>query len=540
MSDQPAVGATNALYFNAKIWTGDPGKPWADSLIVKEGKVGAIGTFEEASKASGELERFDLGGRLVLPGIHDAHIHLLLSGLKFRFECRLTSNALGEQVVQELCECPMCRNGNLSDWIIAGEINQNIYENGRFDRRFLDESFPDRPVYIFDYSIHNALVNTKALELAGLTADSTDPLGGSYVRREGSSELTGELVERGTWAVKRVIPQHAEDVYLDAVKFSIGMANKFGITSLQEASASLPELKALNTLDGNGELTVHVAAHLVWREEGIGDNNSEGLEELIRMRRDYVSEHVRTDFVKCFLDGAPLPPHFTQADILADSNTIDSTNILIPIEDLVEQLKFLDKEGITMKIHCAGEGSVRHALDAIETVRKANGDSGPLHEIAHSTFIHPDDRGRLGKLRAVAEMSPAIWHNKEPEFAGLAHGFKFKTMADAGTLVTVGSDWVITPNPNLFPALAGMLDRGEESVDLETALRMMTINGATAAGIAQKIGSLETGKSADFIVLDRNLFAASNEEVASTVVLNTVFEGRVVHATEKAPIPKAS
>jgi predicted amidohydrolase YtcJ len=107
--------------------------------------------------------------------------------------------------------------------------------------------------------------------------------------------------------------------------------------------------------------------------------------------------------------------------------------------------------------------------------------------------------------------------------------------------VTVGSDWIITPDPNLFPALGGMIDRGDESVDLETALRVMTIDGATAVGLGGKTGSLEVGKSADFIVLDRDLFGSTVDEIAETVVLNTIFEGKVVHAADGAPIsPKVS
>lgn len=530
--------ATATLYWNARIWTGDKRQPWADALLVRGDRIAGVGRRQDVAVLAAGAGRVDLGGRLVLPGFHDAHIHLLASGLKFRTECRLTANALSDQVIEDICECPMCRNGRLSDWIIGGEINPNVYEPGSFDRRFLDKTFPDRPVYLYDYTTHHALVNSKALELAGIDATTEDPFGGRYVRRGDGREPTGELVERGTWAVKRVIPDYEDDVYLDALKWAVGIANKFGITSVQEASASLPELKALNVLDRADELSLHVAAHVVWREEAYGGDTCERLEELIARRDDFSGPHVRTNFVKCWLDGAPLPPHFTQSDLKPDGE-IDHGKIQIPFEDLVEMLTRLDREGTTLKIHCAGMGAVRHALNAIAEMRRVNGDGGPVHEIAHAGFIHPDDRGRLSRLRAIAEMSPAIWHYKGPEFAGLADGFKFRTMSDTGAVVTIGSDWIITADPNLFPALGGMLDRGAESVDLETALRMLTLSGASAVGLGERTGSIEVGKSADFIVLDRDLFRASIEEIGETTVLNTVFEGKVVYAAENAPVAAA-
>ncbi|MFM2280837.1 MAG: hypothetical protein RLZZ444_3068, partial [Pseudomonadota bacterium] len=369
-------------YVNGKIWTGNKREPWADAIVVREGRITAIGSLSVLHQSVDvEVDTVDLGGRLVIPGFHDAHIHLLASGLKFRTECRLTANALADQVVKDICQCQMCRNGKLSDWIVGGEINPNIYEPGTFDRSFLDAAFPDRPVYLYDYTTHHALVNSKALNLAGIDAETDDPFGGRYVRRAGSREPTGELVERGSWAVKRVIPPYSDEVYMDALRWAVGIANKFGITSVQEASASLPELKGLNVLDQEGQLSLHVAAHVVWREEAYGGDTCDRLEELIRRRDEFASEHVRTQFVKCWLDGAPLPPHFTHSGLNEDGG-IDTSKIQIPFEDLVEMLIRLDREGTTLKIHCAGMGAVRHALNALEAMRKANGDAGPLHEIA--------------------------------------------------------------------------------------------------------------------------------------------------------------
>ncbi|MFF4692327.1 amidohydrolase [Streptomyces sp. NPDC001307] len=523
--------APHVAYVNGRVWTGEPAHPWAQGLLVAGADLVAVGTDEEIrAVAPAGADVIDLGGRMVMPGIHDAHIHLLFSGLKFRYECRLENGAEAPRILRSLADCGCAGHGlpERGGWVVGGEINPNVFPDAAPDRAWLDEAYPDRPIFLYDYTIHHGFANARALELAGIDATTPDPHGGRILRRPDTGEPTGELVERATWAVQRAIPDFSPAVYREAVRWAVSVANRYGITSVQEASASGQELQALGELDAADELTVHVAAHLVWREEGFGMADAELLEERIRDRARYASLHVRTDFVKLWLDGAPLPPHYTHAGIGPD-DTVDDTWLVVPPGELCEALGRFDREGLTVKIHCAAEGSVRVALDAIEAVRKANGPDGPVHEVAHCCFIHPDDLARFSALNAVAEMSPALWHRPEPEFAGLKKGYKFATLRRMGARVTVGSNWIITENPNLFPALQGLLEHGEEKVDLATALHLMTLAGAEAVGMAERIGSLRPGKSADFIVLDRNLFRVPVAEVGATEVLLTVFEGRPVY-----------
>lgn len=524
------------IYTNARIWTGASAARTAEAIGAADGRIVAVGSEEEVRAALPGAESHDLGGRMVMPGIHDAHIHILLSGLKFRFECRLRLNATAPQVAEDLCDCPACQSGKLGNWVIGGEVNPLAFEGGTYNKAFLDESFPDRPVLLYDYTTHNALVNSAALDLAGITAETPDPDGGRIIRDPETNEPTGALVERATWAAHRARNAYSDDVYREAVVWALKEASRFGITSIQEASASLPELTVLSALDAEGALPLRVASHLVWREEAYGGGVSQAdLDRLIARRVEFGSPRLRTDFAKCWMDGQPLPPYFTQCDI-TENNEIDRAKLVISEDDLAAQLVFLDREGVTMKIHCAGMGAVRAALNAIEKMRAENGDGGPFHEIAHAGFVHPDDLPRLSRLRAVAEMSPALWHMKTPEFEPLKYGFKFRTMIGAGAHLTVGSDWIISENPNLFPALAGMLDRGDESISLAEALCRLTRAGAEAVDGAEQFGTLEPGKSADFIVLDRDLFAIPIEDIAGTIVLNTVFEGRVVHADAAGPL----
>ena len=326
----------------------------------------------------------------------------------------------------------------------------------------------------------------------------------------------------------RVMPDYRGEIYRDAIAWAASVCHRYGITSVQEASASPQALAAYRDLDHAGGLNLHVAAHLVWGEEGFGMATTAELDRTIAERERFASVHLDTGRIKIWLDGSPLPPHMTQADLDAHGNT-DETNILVAEDQLTEVLSRFDAAGLSVKIHCAGAGSVRAALDAFEAVRQSNGRHGPAHEIAHCPFIHDDDYKRFGQLNVVAEMSPAIWHLDLP---GHDHAFKFRKILDSGTTMTIGSDWIITPNPNLFPALQGMLQHGEESVDLATAVALLTIGGAKVIGRDRMQGTITTGKSADLIVLDRNIFEIPIDQIGTTQVLRTIFEGRTVFESD--------
>ena len=516
---------------NGRIYTVDPATPWAAAVLIENGTFTVVGSNEDVRAAAPDGTEFvDLGGRMAMPGLHDAHTHLLFSGLKFRYEARLPPGGTPAEIVHDLhhCRCAELVDEGTQPWIVGGEFLPAAFAEGELDRAFLDEAFPDQPVFLYDYTIHHALVNSKALEIAGLSDDSTDPPGGRLIRRPGTNELTGELVETARWPVMRAMPDYRAEVYRDAVAWAASVCHRYGITSVQEASASPQTLAAYRDLDHAGALNLHVAAHLVWREEGFGMATTAELDRTIAERESLTSEHLDTGRIKIWLDGSPLPPHMTQADLDAHG-IVDETNILVDEDQLTEVLSRFDAAGLSVKIHCAGEGSVRAALDAFEVVRQSNGNRGPAHEIAHCPFIHDDDYTRFGRLNVVAEMSPAIWHLDLP---GHDDAFKFRRILDSGATMTIGSDWIITPNPNLFPALQGMLQHGQESVDLPTAVQLLTVGGAKVVGRDRMQGTISTGKSADLIVLDRNIFEIPTDQIGETQVLRTIFEGRTVFESD--------
>lgn len=405
---------------NGRIYTVDPVRPWAEAVLIEDRAFTRVGTDEDIRAAAPPGTEFiDLRGRMAMPGLHDAHTHLLFSGLTFKHEVRLTPGAGPNQIVHDLsgCKCADLVAEGEQAWIVGGEFLPMAFGDGDLDRRFFDELFPDQPVFLYDYTIHHALVNSKALELAGLDENSQDPPGGRLVRREGSRELTGELVEQARWPVLSAMPDYRAEVYREALLWAVSVCHQFGITSIQEASASPQALAAYRDIDLQDGLDLHAAAHMVWREEGFGMASTAELDRTIASHEQFATEHLDPRFVKIWLDGAPLPPHMTQAD-LDDDGGIDRSNILVDPEQLAEVVGQFDAAGLGVKIHCAGEGSVRAAFDAFQAVRAANGPDGPRHEVAHCTYIHANGYHRSRDHTVVAEMSPAIWHIEDVWLGG--------------------------------------------------------------------------------------------------------------------------
>ncbi|MFT5350339.1 MAG: putative amidohydrolase YtcJ [Gammaproteobacteria bacterium] len=516
------------VYTNAEIYTMDPLQPWANAVAIQDNKFIAVGSNEEIGKFVGKNTFVvDLQGRMAMPGIHDAHTHLEWAGIFMHHECTLPHNATPKKIVETLKDCDVRRPDN---WITAGLYSPFIFENGRPDNTFLNEAFPNTPVYLTDFSAHHGLANAKALELAEISLTTSNPVGGVIVRDPDTGAATGELVETANSLMQRVIPAYDDRVYRKALQWAIKMSNQYGITSVQEASATRRELQILNELDNENELSLRVSAHLVWQYERFADATLSEIQKLREHRAQYQSSRVDTRFIKVWLDGAPLPPNFTHSD-LGDANQVESNKLLISQEDLNETIASLDRQGLIVKMHVAGMGAARTALNALEYTRKVNGDSGLLHELAHAGFIHEDDMQRMKSLGAVAEMSPAIWHLNLPGFDVLSKAFRFKSLQEKDVHTVVGSDWIIMPTPNIFPALQGMIERGDESIDLASALATVTINGAQVTRQAHLIGSIEKGKDATFIVLDQNLFKIPVNKIHETTVDMTIFEGRTVYET---------
>ena len=543
--------APETIYTNGFIYTVNPEMPNAEALAVSDGKIIALGSNDEVQAlVSDETRVVDLDGRMLMPGIHDMHAHPMEAGEKYNFQCAFPFTFTMDQIIAKLTEC--AAETPAGEWIRGGQWAMELMETDTVPHKdILDAITREHPIYLGDSTVHGAWLNSRALAELDIDEGTPDPQGGVILREPGTMEPTGVLVDNAAYNILDDLPAYSDEQYETALAWSMHEMNKVGVTSVKEALTDGRSLKAFRGLDQDGRLTMKISTSIAWRMPWID------YETNVRQRADYATENVGTEFIKIMLDG--IPPTRTAAMLdpyLPDEEHGDSfTGKLIHSpEQLTEDMVYLDGQGLTVKVHATGDRAVRVTLDAVEAARKVNGGPGMMHEISHAELIHPDDLPRFKELNVAAEFSPILWYPSPlvqvmEQVIGEERAGRFwptRSLLEAGAHVIYGSDWPsVVPDPNPWPGIEAMVTRRdpygnfpgtlwpEQAVDLETALRIFTLNGAAAGKQADRTGSIEVGKSADFIVLDRNIFQVPVEDISETKVLMTVVSGREVYSAEQ-------
>lgn len=385
-TDNNAIG-----YVNGKVYTVDPSKPWASAFIVSPtGEFDSVGNDEEIMKlaTSRGLATCDLRQQFVMPGIHDAHTHLLMAGEGKTWQTDIdwdsNEQTLASKLKGRLCNCRFSHI--VGDWVVGNFYVPNLFPDGKPDRKYLDDEFPSTPVLIREMSGHKVLVNSEALRRLKIDVyKSQPPPGGVYVRREDGA-MTGELFETATGAAWTNLPIPPLRIVKESILQSIQTCHKYGITSIQEASANTLYLHALRELEEENRLDLDVHPHIVCLNEFFSCETNNSLEALLDVAESFRSRHVDSRFAKFWLDGSPIEPGSTHCAL--DEHGFPNQKMLFhDNETLVNMVSRYDTRGMTCKMHAAGEGSVRQALDVYQAVRERN-PNGPRHEIAHSNAIH--------------------------------------------------------------------------------------------------------------------------------------------------------
>ena len=542
-----APAAADSIYTNARIYTVDSDNSWAGAMAVTNGQIVAIGSEEDVMTHAGKSTRVtDLEGLMVMPGIHDTHLHPLDAGTQMQLQCYFLSYELDE-VLDALKAC--IAETPEGEWVRGGQWSELLFTSGKTPKAILDEIAPNHPIFLMDWSWHNAWVNSKALEMLGIDADTQDPVGGIIVRDDASGEANGILLDNAAYQSEHQLPAYSLDDRSSALAWALGQVSKFGVTTIKDAIVVKRSMEAYAELDRRGELPVRVKTALSWKSTWAKTHADELT--LIDSRLGHVTDNISTEFAKIMLDGVPLPPKFTAAMlepyVAPGLHTAgwDGGDLFFPTEELNADVTGLDRMGISVKIHATGDRSARASLDAFEAALEANGDMGNVHEVSHAELIHPDDIPRFAELGVAAEMCPILWHPLPAldwdAWLGPDHNvWPVKDLVESGALVTYGSDWSVVPTPNPWPGIEAMVTRAEptangeetlvsdQAIDLETTIRIFTINSAVANKAGDNSGSLEVGKDADFIVLDRNIFEVPITDVSDTQVLLSIVGGNVV------------
>jgi len=511
-------------FVNGRIYTVDAQSPWADSAVIRDGTFAYVGDRAGATAHIGWNTRvIDLGGKMAMPGLHEGHTHLGAALFSQHLDCTLERDVDPQQIIAILHGC-QAANGTRQGWLIGGVYNPLSFPEATPNKRLLDEAFPDTPVFLEDNTGHNALVNSAALRRAGITSETPDPHGGVYVEDPATGELSGLLIDQAQWDFRQHLPSYSPLEILGAARKAMRRYSVVGVTSLQEAAAVAPLLQLLRPLDWAGMIPMDIYAELLWRPGSKDPRTGTFAEQeaAIANRSALAADHIHTDFVKIFVDGVPVPPVPTHSALDSVTGEPDPRMLLVSTAELTEVIRRYDAMGIRVKMHVAGSGAARTALDALERA-----DAGPGHVLAHGQSVVEEDLQRAAARGVILEMSGYLWTGTQ--FGDQRAEFRFKTAIGHGAQVVIGSDWPIAPDVNPFPALAAMTDLGSESVDRATALRMVTLDAAASVGADTTTGSIRVGKAGTLIVLDRDLFDIDTRQMADTQVLMTVFEGKVVH-----------
>jgi predicted amidohydrolase YtcJ len=529
MGTPASRGAT--LLTNAAIYTGNPANPWAANLTVRDGLIETVDGIPDGSHVA-----HDLGGAFVMPGLVDAHNHHAIAGIGELYEFSLPVEA----GIDELLQIVRSRVESHPDdeWIVGNGWSPLLIDALAAPSALdaLDAVTEGRPTVLREQSRHNRWVNRAALRAAGIHSISGR-----------ASDRSGLLVEADGLPVEVKVAEALAAVpnrLARACEYAIGILHRYGVTAFQDAAASLEIMSALRDLDEGERLTAWVVSSAVVNDQMFGITPSG--RELVKLSHATASAHHRPTFAKVFLDG--IPPMRTAAFLGPNACGDEDSAMTMDPRELAEWLHYLADEGLSVKIHCTGDASVRAALDAVQVVRRSGRTRSRFH-IAHGQYVHPSDVARFAELNVVAEISPFVWYPGvipealasvlPAEFAGRVH--PNRDLLDAGALIAAGSDWPVSESPDPLAGIAGLVTRAdpagrhagrlwpEQAVTLPEAIAIFTSNGAQALGLDDVTGTLAPGRSADFVTLDRNPFELPVHQLASLSVRQTWFAGSLVY-----------
>ncbi len=540
------AGVADLALVGGRIFTADPARSWAEALAVGDGRILAVGGDQAVRSLIGRRTRvIELRGRTVTPGFQDAHVHPIHGGLN-RIRCELHDTRGRDQDLERVAAYAAAHPA--AGWILGGGWAMADFPGGLPRREDLDRVVPDRPVFLPNRDVHDAWVNTRALELAGITADTPDPPDGK-IARDADGTPMGTLHEGAMDLVSRLLPPPGADELRAALLESQRYLHSLGITAWQDAWVTAGDQAAYLALAGTGELTARVVGALWWdRARGL-----EQIDELVERRAGGIAGRYAGTSVKLMVDGvvehqsaAMLEPYFDP-----DGHPTPSTGmVFIAPEILQPAVGRLDALGFQPHFHALGDRAVRLALDAVEAARRANGWSDTRPQLAHPQVVHPDDLPRFRQLGALAN-AQTYWATHEEQMDELtlpvlgpdvsARQYPLRSLRRHGATLVMGSDWsVSTPDPILQMEVAVTRvsdeDRGrepfmpEEAIELTDALTAFTA-GSAYANHLDETGSLTLGKLADLAILDRDLFDRGAGPIGDARVVATFVEGVAVHDT---------
>jgi predicted amidohydrolase YtcJ len=538
------IEPADIIVIHGRVYTEDSKQPWAQAVAIYHGKIVAVGADPVIERLRGMGTKvINAGGKLVLPGFVDCHVHFIDGSLslgRVHLEGAKDPGSIQKRLREYAAEHPG------DDWILGRGWNYAMFGSETLpDKKYLDEIFPDRPVFLEGYDGHTYWANSKALALAGITRATKDPPNGAIVRDQVTGEATGALKESAQDLVAKMIPKTSRPEQLLALRAGMKWANQHGITRVHSAGGDFEVLDLFDEMRRRGDLSVRLYIAYFLNPPQLRPQDLDAIEHA---RKKFHDDWIDVGAVKFMLDGVVESHTAAMLEPYNDDPSLKGKLFWEP-SNYDSAVVELDKRGFQLFTHAIGDLGVRTALDAYEIVETKKHKHEPRDRVEHIETIAASDIPRFAKLGVIASMQPlhsypdadtlSVWaRNAGPDRTSRA--WAWKSIADAGGRLAFGSDWpIVTLSPwqGIQTAVTRQTSEGqpvagfvpEQRLTVEQAVEAYTL-GAAFAGRREKFeGSLEIGKLADLIVVSQNIFDVNPRNIGATKVVTTIVGGQLVY-----------
>jgi predicted amidohydrolase YtcJ len=541
------VEPADIIVVHARVYTENPTQPWAQAVAIYHGKIVAIGDDPEIERRRGMGTKvINAGGKLVLPGFVDCHIHFIDGSFslgRVNLEGAKDPTDIQKRLRIYAAEHPG------DDWILGRGWNYAMFGPEALPhKKYLDELFPNRPVFLEGYDGHTYWANSKALAMAGIVRETPDPQNGAIVRDPQTGEATGALKEAAENLVSKIVPKPTRAEQLLALRAGMKWANRHGITRVHSAGGDFEVLDLFDQMRHRGDLTVRLYVAYFLNPPELRPQDLEAMEQA---RKKFHDDWIDAGAVKFMVDGVVESHTAAMLEPYSDDPALKGKLFWEPAK-YNSAVAELDKRGFQLFTHAIGDYGVRTALDAYEYAETRNHKRDRRPRIEHIETITPTDIPRFGKLGVIASMQPLhaypdadtleVWaRNAGPDRASRAWAWK-SIAAEEGHLA-FGSDWpVVTLNPweGVQTAVTRQTSEGqpaggfipEQRLTVAQVIDGYTLGAAFAGRREKSEGSLEIGKLADLIILSQNIFDIEAHKIGATKVVTTIVGGRLVYQSD--------
>jgi predicted amidohydrolase YtcJ len=535
----PTSEIATQVYKNGKVYTVNDQQEWADAVAVKDNKIIFVGSNDEVQDyVDSSTKVTDLSGKMMMPGFHDVHMHPIESASENTQFAISVDETNSENFIASIKKASLANPGK--GWLIGfGHSIFTLLDSARSPLAIIDEAVSDRPVIIMEQTSHSMWVNSAALALAGFTKDSPHPTGGRILRDENTGELNGILIDNaGNMVMDIAMAPTSESLQKDydgLIEFTLPELAKHGITSISDARSFWKRDDHTTWLKAqkNDAITARVSVGL-WAYPTADDTAQ--LADLKALYTNEPDSFLKFNQIKLYSDGIIV--NGTSA-MLAKYN-IDLIGIpenkglnYFSQERIEQYIAALEPTGFDFHMHAIGDRGIREALNAVENAGTDNG----RHRITHVEIVDPADMPRFAQLNVTADAqvagdftNPEHWHENDELIGAVRsdNAVPIKSLDAAGARVTLSSDWNVSPY-NPFIGLQNAVTRAPQELTLAKAIEAYTLNGAYVMRQEDKVGSIEVGKLADFVILDKNIFDIEPNTINQTKIVTTVFNGEVIY-----------